>query len=91
MATNITVTLTDEQVAAALADARYLFPDATSTDLRDKLKESATYGPGVYTTVREWRGMRIREEENANRQAEEAAYEAVFPPKPTPEPEEPTP
>ena len=85
--TNITVTLTAEQVTAALADARYLFPEATNTDLRDKLEQAATYGPGVYACIREWRTQRVRQEENDNRKAEEAAFEGLFPPAPAPEPD----
>ncbi len=87
MSQQITVTLTDEQVQAALVDARYLYPEASNDDLRAKLEESATHGPGIYATVRQWRAMRIREEENANRAVEEAAYEELFPPAPTPEPD----
>ena len=87
MATNITVTLTDEQVAAGLADAQYLFPDATNADLKDKLEESATHGPGIYASIREWRAMRVRQEENDNRKTEEAAFEGLFPPAPAPDPE----
>ena len=84
--TNITVTLTAEQVAAGLADARYLFPDATGADLKDKLEESATHGPGIYASIREWRATRVRQEENDNRKVEEAVYASLFPSKPHAEP-----
>ena len=87
MSQTVTVTLTDQQVQAALQDARYLYPAASNDDLRAKLEESATHGPGIYATVREWRARRVRDEENANRAEEEAAYEDLFPPATPPEPE----
>ena len=88
MSQTITVTLTDEQVQAALQDARYLYPAASNEELRAKLEDSATHGPGIYATVRDWRSRRVRDEENENRKTEEAAYEELFPPaSPDPEPE----
>lgn len=80
METNITVTLTDEQVTAGLDDARYLYPNVTNDVLKAKLKASATYGPGIYASIREWRELRVRQEENDNRKTEEVAFEGLFPP-----------
>ena len=87
MSQQITVTLTDEQVQAALQDARYLYSDASNDELRAKLEDSATHGPGIYATVRDWRARRVRDEENENRKVEEAAYEELFPPPTVPDPE----
>ena len=87
MSQTITVTLTDQQVQAALQDARYLYPSATNEELRAKLEDSATHGPGIYATVHEWRARRVRDEENANRAEEEAAYQELFPPATPPDPE----
>ena len=84
MATNITITLSDEQVAAAAADGRYLYPSLTDPEIKDILEDSAIYGPGIHATIREWRATRVRQEENDNRKTEEDAYELLFPPNPNP-------
>ena len=90
---DITVTLTEEQADAALADARFLFPDATVPELRSILTDAATHGPGVYAVIGEWRMARVRQEENTNRRTEQEAFEQMFPPGPDPltDPPEPEP
>ena len=86
MATNITVTLTDEQVAKALQYARKIFPEATTVELRSKLEEAATHGPGVYSKIGEWEYEAIRQHENEQREESLEEFESIFPPAPDPEP-----
>ena len=79
MAKTVTVTLTTEQVQQMLADARALYPDESNADLEARVEDAAKH-QGIYTLAGQWRMARVREEENANRQAEQAAHDALFPP-----------
>ena len=86
MAQDITVTLSNEQVAAGLEYARKLFPDATNEDLRAKLEEAAYYGPGIRLVIGEWEYEYTRQTENEQRQESLDEFNAIFPPEPEPDP-----
>lgn len=79
MAQDITVTLTNEQVAKGLEYARKVYPDASNDDLRQMLEDAAYWGPGVRQVIADWETGATRQDENENRQTARDEFLAVYP------------
>ena len=79
MPVDITVTLSDEQVAEGLRIARLANPTATNDDLRTELEQAAWAGPGIRAVLAQWAREAFQAQRSADWQTERDAFVALFP------------